>query len=360
MKEIRKHFPSLNTTVYLDTAANGLIPKPVIDWRRIQDDDLLNNPVAFRAKHQEIIEDTKFEISRFFRASLNSIALIPNFSFGINSVLEGLPKNRKILLLNNDYPSVNWPVESREFNVCYAEIDENLEKNIETSIEKHKPEVFIFSIVQWLSGIKTDFNFLKQLKDKYPNLLLIADGTQYLGTEVFNFEDSPIDVLATSCYKWLTSGFGNGILFIKETAQHRISPKTIGFNSAATFKSSASDTAFIKHFEPGHQDTLNYGSIAQAIKFQEQFGRDVLYQQIKSISELAKESFTELGLLSNNTLHRQNHSSIFNLHCNKGVFKRLRENNIACSLRGNGIRVGFHYYNTKEDLEHLLQVIKQG
>ncbi|WP_313111790.1 aminotransferase class V-fold PLP-dependent enzyme [Aequorivita sediminis] len=360
MKEIRKHFPVLNTTVYLDTAANGLIPKPVIDWRRIQDDELLNNPVAFRAKHQEIIEGTKVEISRSFGASFNTIALIPNFSFGINSILDGLSKNQKILLLNNDYPSVNWPVEHRKFNVCYAEIDENLETNIITAIEKHEPDVFIFSIVQWLSGIKIDFSSLKQLKENYPHLLLIADGTQYLGTEVFNFETSPIDILATSCYKWLTSGFGNGILFIKKYAQHRIAPKTIGFNSAATFESSASDTAFIKHFEPGHQDTLNYGSIAQAIRFREEIGREVLYQQIKSISELAKESFAEIGLLSKNTLLRQTHSSIFNLQCDKDVFKRLRENNIVCSLRGNGIRVGFHYYNTEDDLEHLLQVLKQS
>lgn len=358
MEEIQKHFPSLSSITYLDTAANGLIPKPVIDWRRIQDEELLNNPVRFRMNHQETIEATKNEISKFFGASLSSIALIPNFSFGINSVLEGLPKTEKILLLSNDYPSVNWPVKTRGFNVCYAEIDDNLEKNIETVIKKHKPEVFIFSIVQWLSGIKIDFKFLKQIKDKYPDLLLIADGTQYLGTELFNFEDSPIDILGTSCYKWLTSGFGNGILFIKEAVQHRISPKTIGFNSAASFESSASDTAFIKHFEPGHQDALNYGSIAQAINFQEYIGKNLLYKQIKSISELAKESFVELGLLSNNTLLRQNHSSIFNLQLDKDVFKKLQENNIACSLRGNGIRVGFHYYNTKEDLEHLLQVLK--
>ena len=87
MEEIRKHFPALTSTTYLDTPANGLIPKPIMDWRREHDLELLNNPVIFRAHHQENINSTKETIARFFGASSNSIALIPNFSFGINSVI---------------------------------------------------------------------------------------------------------------------------------------------------------------------------------------------------------------------------------------------------------------------------------
>lgn len=359
MEEIRNHFPVLSSTTYLDTPANGLIPKPIMDWRREHDLELLNNPVIFRAHHQENLNSAKETIARFFSTSSNTIALIPNFSFGINAVLEGIPEGQKILLLKNDYPSVNWPVETRDFNVCYAEIDENLEKNIEAAFEKHKPEIFIFSIVQWLTGIKISFEFLKQLKDHYPNILLIADGTQYLGTEHFHFNESPIDILAASGYKWLTAGYGNGILFIKETAQHRIFPQVIGFNSAATFESLPNDTAFMKHFEPGHQDTLNYGSLEQGILFQENYGKHFLYKHIASLAKIAKDNFSEMGLLHTNMLRRKDHSSIFNLQCSKDDYKIIRENNIVCSLRGNGIRVGFHYYNNEADLDILLQVLRK-
>lgn len=358
MEDLRKHFPALETCTYLNTASNGLVPKPVIKWRRQHDLDLMHQASVFRDRHKIHIEQIRKTVARCFGAFTEDTALVPNFSFGINTVLEGLPEGQKILLLKNDYPSVNWPVETRDFNVCYAEIDENLEQNIETAVAKHRPDIFIFSIVQWLNGIKIDLDFLKQLKSYHPNLLFIADGTQYLGTEIFNFAESAIDVLGASAYKWLAAGYGNGFIMVKEAARNRIWPKTIGFNSAERFESLATETTFMKHFEPGHQDTLNYGSLEQALLFQEKLGKEDLYKRIVSISKKAKEHFAELGLLQNDILLREKHSAIFNLKGDKSLFKKLRENNIICALRGGGIRVSFHYYNNEEDLERLLEVLK--
>jgi selenocysteine lyase/cysteine desulfurase len=357
MEELRKHFPALESCIYLNTASNGVIPKPVIEWRRQHDLDLMNHASVFRDKHKLHIEQIRQTVAGFFNASTDETALIPNLSFGMNTVLEGLPKGQKILLLKNDYPSINWPVETRDFDVCYAEIDENLEQNIEEAVIKHKPDVFMFSIVQWLSGIRIDFEFLKQLKSYHPNLLLIADGTQYLGTENFSFAENAIDVLGASAYKWLTAGYGNGFIMVKESARERIFPKTIGFNSAERFESAATETTFMKHFEPGHQDTLNYGSLEQAMLFQEKLGKDYLYQKIDSLSGKAKEKFANLDLLKNDTLLREKHSSIFNLKGDKAFFQKLKENDIICSPRGGGIRISFHYYNTEEELNKLVGVL---
>ena len=360
MEEIRKHFPPLQSSTYLNTASNGLVPKPVIDWRRQHDIDLLDRKGVFRGPNKALIEQIRSTVAGFFNASVLETALIPNFSIGLNMVLDGIPEGQKVLLLNNDYPSVNWPVETRDFNVCYAFPDENLESNIEAAVAKHRPEIFIFSIVQWLNGIKIDLEFLKQLKRDHPNLLLIADGTQYLGTEDFNFAESTIDVLATSSYKWLTAGYGNGFLMIKEAVRKQIFPKTIGFNSAETFDNKATDTAYMKHFEPGHLDTLNYGSLEQSLLFFSSFGKDNLYEKIKSLSKKAKSRFSEMGLLKNDTLLRKDHSPIFNLKGDDKLFKKLTGNNIFCIQRGDGIRVGFHYYNSEDDLDELVEVLEKS
>lgn len=359
MEDLRKHFPALESCTYLNTASNGVIPKPVVDWRRQHDLDLMNHASIFRDKHKIHIEQIRQTVAGFFNASAAETALVPNISFGINTVLEGLPKGQKILLLKNDYPSINWPAETRNFDVCYAEIDENLEKNIEEAVAKHKPDIFMFSIVQWLNGIKINFEFLKQLKSYHPNLLLIADGTQYLGTENFSFSDNAIDVLGASAYKWLTAGYGNGFIMVKESARERIFPKTIGFNSAERFESKAAETTFMKHFEPGHQDTLNYGSLEKAMLFQEKIGKENLYEKIASLSAKAKVYFGEMNLLEKDTLLWEKHSSIFNIKGNQELFQKLKQENIICSLRGNGIRVSFHYYNTDEELERLVDILKK-
>ncbi len=359
MKDIKKHFPGLQNCTYLNTASNGVVPKPIIEWRRQHDLDLMNYASVFRDKHKAHIEQIRAKVAQFFNASEKETALIPNLSFGMNTLLEGLPKGQKILLLKDDYPSINWPVEIRDFDVCYAEINENLEQNIEAAIAKHKPAIFMFSIVQWLTGIKIDLDFLKELKSKYPNLLIVADGTQYLGTEPFNFSESGIDVLGASAYKWLTAGYGNGFFMVKESAKQRIRPQTLGFNSAERFESKASETAFIRHFEPGHQDTLNYGSLEQSMLFFKEVGTDAIYNQIATLSKTAKEQFEALNLLAPHTVNRSIHSSIFNLKGDKALFQKLKENNIICSPRGGGIRVSFHYYNTKNDLDTLIEVLSK-
>lgn len=357
MEEIRRHFPALHSCTYLNTASNGVIPKPVIDWRRQHDLDLMNHASVFRDKHKEHIEQIREKVATFFHSSSSETALIPNLSFGINMVLEALPKGKKILLLQGDYPSISWPVETRGFEICYAQIDENLEANIESAIAKHKPDVFMFSIVQWLTGIKIDFQFLKDIKNNYPNLLLVGDGSQYLGMETFNFAESGIDILGTSGYKWLTAGYGNGFLMIKEQVQQQLYPRTLGFNSALGFDSSPNDTLFIRRFEPGHQDTLNYGSLEQSLLFVEQMGLKKVYSHLKQLSEDAKEQLTALGLLEEHTIHRKEHSSIFKIKGDKELFQKLRNENIISSPRGGGIRISFHYYNTQRDLDHLTNII---
>ena len=357
MEDLHHQFPAIQQQCYLGTASSGLLSQDLFNWRKQHELDLITNGANYHAG-KLIIEETRASVARFFDAQEDQVALVPNFSYGFNVVLEGLPKGQKVLVLANDYPSLIWPLETRDFNMCYVSITEKLEEAIADAFSKHKPDVFAFSIVQWLTGIKIDFNFLKQLKSQYPQVLFMADGTQYLGTEHFSFKDSPIDVLGASCYKWLLAGFGTGVMMINPKAQQRIVPSTIGFNSAATFESKLLQTRFVKHFEPGHQDTFNFGTLHQAILQAERYGIEAISKKISALSSYAKERFVALELLDDATKNRNTHSSIFNFKADEQIFEHLKSHKIICSPRGGGVRVSFHYYNTKEDIDTLFQAIK--
>lgn len=358
MEELRKQFAALKDCTYLDTASCGLVATEVLEWRKKHDQKLNGRVSSLGGEAKGLMEECREAVSAFFGAKKEEVGFVPNFSYGINIVLEGLPKKQKILMLKDDYPSVTWPVEFRDFDVCYAKIDENLEENIEAAIEKHHPDIFLFSMVQWLSGIKIESDFLNQLKIKNPDLLLIADGTQYLGSEKFDFSKSKIDVLGTSSYKWLNAGFGNGFFMIKEAARERIFVKTIGFFSAETFESNPEDTLYMRHFEPGHFDTLSFGSLNQSLKLMKSLGEEKIYSHIKDLSQKTKTAFQEMNLLLPSTVLRENHSSIFNIKGDEDLFEKLQQNDIVCALRGGGIRLSFHYYNNEEDLEKVISVLK--
>ncbi|MGB8705023.1 MAG: aminotransferase class V-fold PLP-dependent enzyme, partial [Gillisia sp.] len=195
MKNFRKPFPILQQYTYLNTAASGLLSEKVLEFRQDHDLDFLISASILKEKQGEFLESVRETVGSFFNCAPNRVALVSNFSTGFNNLLEGIDKSKKILLLENDYPSINWAVTSRDFEVVTAKIDENLEQNLEAAFEEHHPDLFAFSIVQYINGIKLPLEFIKKLKTSFPNTLLVADGTQYCGTEIFNFDESGLDIL---------------------------------------------------------------------------------------------------------------------------------------------------------------------
>jgi selenocysteine lyase/cysteine desulfurase len=357
MEDFRKEFPVTKDYTYLNTASCGLLSRSLVQWRHEHDVKLMEGGSIFRDTHKQHIIEIRAGLAGFFSTSEDTVALVPNFSFGMNTILEGLPKGNKVLLLQGDYPSINWPVEFRDFEVCYAAIDKNLEANIEQAIAEHRPDIFAFSYVQYISGIMMDPAFLSRLKAYHPELLLIADATQFLGTTNFNFTESPIDVIGASAYKWLLAGYGNGLFMIKPEARERIHLSTIGFNSADATFGNRDEISFVGRMEPGHLDTINFGSLGVSIAFLSKVGMDPIEAHLNALIQKAKNEFSKRDLLDESVVHRGRHSTIFNLKGNKDLFERLKANNIICSLRGKGIRVSFHFYNSMNDLNKLLSVI---
>ena len=71
-------------------------------------------------------------------------------------LLEGLDKKHRVLLLKDDYPSVNWPFETRGFSISYLEVSAHLEERIAEMILANGITVLALSLVQYISGIRID------------------------------------------------------------------------------------------------------------------------------------------------------------------------------------------------------------
>jgi len=358
MQKIIKQFPVLSQYTYVNTATSGLLYDGLLDWRQEHDLDFLIGGSTMKMKSHLLISETRNTIGNFFGCKTNNVALVPNFSIGLNLLLEGMEGKRNVLLLEGDYPSVNWPFENRECNTFYIKVTEALEEDIYNHIKSKKINVLALSLVQWLNGTKVDLEFLKNLKKEFPDLLIIADGTQFFGTDIFNFEDSGIDVVGASSYKWLLGGYGNGFMLFADETAAKFTCRSTGFNSADGDLNGKDKVTFAKQFEPGHLDTLNFGSLNYSLGFLSGIGMEIISDHIKKLSKKAKMEFGNLGLLEDSVVKRKEHSSIFNISANKDLYAKLLEKDVICAQRGNGIRLSFHFYNTENEIDKIVGILK--
>lgn len=342
MKNLQNQFPVLQEYTYLNTAASGLLPREVWEFRKEHDWIFLHKASIFRAKSEWLFLETKEALNRLFHCDPENIVLLPNFSLGFKLVLEQLPISNKILLIENDYPSINHSVENAGFKTCYAGLNENLEQNIFKAVKKHEPEVLALSLVQYINGIKIDLVFLRKLKYEFPELLIIADGTQFCGMENFNFKTSGIDILGVSTYKWMNAGYGNAFLFFEDSVLQKLKH---------------SKEFSIESMQPGHLDTLNMGSLLHAVRFIEEVGMDAIETKLKSLSSEVKKALEARNLLELSVVRRSQHAPIFNIKGDKALFDFLTARKIITSQRGAGIRLSFHYFNGREELSTLLQAL---
>ena len=355
MENFEKLFPALQRCTYLNTAASGLLSSPVQEFRRNHDQDFYNSGGIVKEHQEEELRAVREVVGRFFSCAAQRLALVPNFSSGFETLITQMNPKQKVLLLRGDYPSVNQAVERRGFRICYVELGKDLEERILDAIESEAPDIFAFSLVQYISGIRLDPQFLKHVKGNHPDLLLFADGTQFCGVESFSFDDSGIDVLGASAYKWLNAGYGNGFLLFS-SSMDTVIPGTTGFQPLRG-KHKPHQGDLIGRFEPGHRDTLSFGSLKTALELMEKIGMARIEELVRRNASHARAALEDRNLLDDVIVKRECHAPIYNISGDDTLFQKLRNRNIHCSRRGNGIRLSFHYFNTDQDIERLLQVL---
>lgn len=354
--DFKSYFDIPSNITYLNTPGNGILPKSHHTWRRDREQKFFDLAGDLRDQQSIFIKGVKDNFSSLFHCSFERLFLVPNFSFGYNTLLEGLDKSLKFVLLEEDYPSLNYPVISRGFEHVILPVNERIEEDVCNYILQYKPDVLVLSIVNYITGLQIDLDFIKKLRFDFPDLIILGDATQYLGTESFDFENSGFDAIGGSGYKWLMAGFGNGYIMISDRlskslyvgAHHQPRPIEAWWSHKSILDI---------YFEPGHQDTLSQGTLDQSVLFLQEIGLSNIQSYLKELKEYAYSIFENKDWLLQCIGTRAVKSSLINLQIDPSLYPFLIENGIKCFPRGTGIRIGLHLYNTKEDINRLVEVV---
>jgi len=370
--DVRKDFPAIENYNYLNTASVGLLPKQTISAiKRYLDEERLYGNIYWK-EWENKLEQTRSLIAKLIGAKEEEIAIVPNTSEGLNIVANGIKwKNKENIVLNDlEFPSniFPWQNQAKKHN-----LEIRIAKNVRGKIpleeyEKHiddSTRVVAVSWVEFQNGFKHDLKALAELAHAH-GAYLVVDGTQSVGMLDIDVKKMNVDFLACACAKWLISPIGTGFLYIRRDLVDEIDATYVGWRSVKDPENFSyrwfelDETA--RRFEAGSPSFLGIQGLMESLKYIRRIGPRSIERRDLELAEYLVEQFLEIKQLKIVTPLNEDkpQSAIVSFTCRnvEEVYNKLLENRFIVSLRLNAIRVSPHFYNVEQEIENLVNLVK--
>jgi len=220
------------------------------------------------------------------------------------------------------------------------------------------------SFVQFLSGYRIDLEKIGKIcKEK--EIIFSVDSIQGLGAIRLDVEKCNIDYLANGTQKWMLGLQGLAFIYMRKELQDKMKSVPIGWLAVKDawnlldFDLTTKETA--ERFQPGTLNNLGIYAFNSSMKLFEEFGFEEIEKQVLInskyfINELAKIGY-ESPLSSLPEKHLSGIVSFKNENAQK-IFDILSQKKIVCSLREGYIRFAPHFYNTKQEIDFVVDTLK--
>ena len=395
LTNIKKDFPLLDNSdiSYLDSGATTQKPLQVInaveEFYKKYNANPHRGAYTLSMEATRIYEDTRTKIAKFINAkhreevifsknateSLNLIA----YSYG----LENLKKDDEIVLSIMEHHSnlVPWQNVAKKtgakLNYMYINDEYELsDEEIENKITDKTKIVGITHVSNVLGTINNIDKIIKYAHKK--GAVVVVDASQSIPHMKIDVQALDADFLVFSGHKMLAP-LGIGILYGKREILNSMNPFLMGGDMIEyVYEQSTTYAPLPNKFEAGTQNVEGVIGLGSAIDYIENIGYDEIHKKEAevvnyAINELQKLEFLKLYVTPN----RQNHSSVISFNI-EGVHPHdvasILDNCNVCVRSGNhcaqpllrsmGIdstcRASFYFYNTKEDVDKLVNALKQA
>lgn len=369
IKEIRNEFkPAINNWTYLNAAACGLTPKFAKEATdKWWEDKLTNGSVNYHT-WEENAEKTRKKFGKLINASEREIAYTMNTSQAINIAVNGIDfkKGDNVIANRLDFPSIYLPwltVKNKGVEIRCVKIENNRipVENIEKLIDEHT-KVISISSVQFKTGFRCDLEEIGKIC-KENGIYFVVDAIQSLGAIEMDVKKYNIDLLATACYKWLLGPDGIGFLYCNKDIQEDIAATNIGWMSTTdpwSFPTKIDLHPSAKKFESGTLPWPLIYSMDAIFDFFNEISVKKVQSHIFNLLDYLIEELQKLDVQIISPLNKDERSGILTFDVkNRDKLAEIYQNNkVRISVR-DGIRVSPHIYNTTEDIDRLVSILKK-
>jgi selenocysteine lyase/cysteine desulfurase len=364
-KEIRSYFPAATNFTYLNPAGGApMSAQAVAEGKRFYD-EMLSGGDTFWDEWLERKEEVRKKLAKFINAEPEEMAFTLNTSHGMSQVAAMLEGKGEVITMQDEFPSSTYPWIHRGFKLSFVKPVNGIYR-IEDIEKAVTPEtrILVSSFVQYNSGFRQD---LKALGDfcKKKNLIFVVNATQGIGSMPINVKEIQADFLVFTCLKWTLAGYGIGGLFINKQLFGKIKFPAAGWRSDSNpehmdnqhpnFKTDASET------EVGCPHFPCIFALGGALDLLSNIGQENVFNRIMELNTYLEKKLKENNFQIASVLNQTFRSGITVIKIDnaKEIVRKLREQKIIVSARGEGIRISVHIFNNFEDIEKFISALKE-
>ncbi len=372
---VRQQFPLTKDVAYLNNGTMGPSPYPVIEAVRkgMMDGDQFGNYGGWEASQKKL--------ANFVGANEDEIALTHNVTDGINIACWGLPlqKGDEVIMTTHEHVGNAFPWLNRQKldgivlkTFTPASTAAETLNRISSLINKKTRAIAVPHIPCTQGQILPAKEISKLGKEK--GLFVFIDGAHGPGMLLLDIHDIGCDMYASCCHKWMLGPKGTGFLYVKKDFQNTLQTYFVGGGSdnakwnMATNPVQMGDYASSAHrYYGGTQSAGLYKGVDASIDFIENIGMQNIHDRIKMLGGYVQQKLLEFGdkieLIT--PIEEQSRCAVNGFRI-KGIeydkfYAKASENKIRIRMvpeNGlNSLRISTHIYNTKSEVDKLIDLI---
>jgi selenocysteine lyase/cysteine desulfurase len=363
--------PVTHRWAYFDHAAVAPIPsrsqQAMVEWA----DDIVANGELHEPNWLLQVEEVRHNLGRLLNANPLDLAFIKNTSEGIGFVAEGYPwrSGDNMITAVEEYPSNIYPwlnlashgvevrfVTSRGPRIAADDIRERMDR---------RTRLVSLSFVEFSSGFRNDLDAVSALC-RERGAHFFVDAIQGLGVLPLDVQRTPIDFLAADGHKWLLGPQGAGVFYVRRELVDFLHATSIGWSSVVNYHDfSKIDFRLKPHAGRWESGTLNFAGIlglGASLKLLLNIGTPALESRLIELTDYLCEQARGIGLEPFSSRDPQEKSGIVSLIVPdrdlQQLKRRCRDAGIVVNHRAGRLRVSPHCYNTIEEIDRLIEVLR--
>ena len=365
----RKEFSALDSYVFLNHAANS----PDSRRLRIKVNEYLDDTAFGNMREQrwfDYAESTRARLASFIGAEPHEITYVQNVSLAAGLIANGIEwqSGDAIVTTSNQFPSNIYPwvnLRKKGVEVRLVELARN-ENCYDTLFDQVDGNTRLLSLcfVEYNDGFRHDLRRVGEFC-RERDILFFVDGAQGVGALPFDVAHNNIDFMATTGVKWLLGPCGLGFLYLRKQLLESLYVNSLGWLSVTKpYEFQRLDQEYspsADRFEGGGSNLFGIAGLGASIELLLEVGIEDIEAQILDTNEYAARELSEKGYIIRSNLDNPFRSGILSFHHPKfsatALYEMLRSANICVSERNGAIRISPHFYNTKDDIDALVEAL---